>query len=284
MLERKRLVPEPAVGLNGDTLPVTFIYAIHMLAKMTVKKFIEECSSDTSKADNVGLLVSSIFAMPEFQYRGESLYTILAAKICHDCPVLYGVRGSEKTEEGRTRLGWRRYKEGGWVDVQTHNQRMTGLAAGFSSIALRDYSRSTTMKTPCPPDSWWNTVAAVVDTPVEEASDTQLTVLKYVIDGWEDKIFCLWGDLGLLQLSTSIRLFPGQMTSRSGAVLAIDGMWETLVKKWGFPTVGPPVGSAPPYSGMGHGFDSRSPVWGPTSPMHGLVVVNELSAMKTPTF
>lgn len=257
---RNELFPRPAVGLNEQNVPVTFIYAIHMLAKMAVKKFIEECSSDPSKADNVGLLVTVIFAMPEFQWRGGSMIDILTAKLRHDIPVLFGIRGSEQTEEGRVRLGWRR-NGSEWIDVHTHNQRMTGLAAGFSSIALRDFSKSTKMVNPYKPEHWWSAVTAIIETPVEETSDTQFTALKYMIEGWEAKIFCMWGDKGMAQIYNSIKHFPELQESKTAAVLAINAMWDTLAKKWGFRD----IGKCPPTLHLGYDVESRSlisPVWG----------------------
>lgn len=265
---REQTVPEPPQTLNAANLPMTFIYGLHILVKATFKKFADECSSDPKKADPVGLLVSSIFAMPEFTWRGESLIDIMVAKFRKDVPVLFGIRGSETTEQGRERIGWRRHKakDGGqWIDFNEHSNRMTGLAAGFSSIALRDFSRSSTMINPYKPPNWWFAMSAIVGTPDEATSDTQFIVLKYMIDGWESKIFNFYGDKAKMQLYTSIFVFPGKANEKTAAVRAVQALAETLKKQTGLVTDKCPTP-------MNATFGGFSPVWGPAppTPMEGI--------------
>jgi len=135
--------PEPKEGAthNGDQLPALLIFLLNQLSKSVIAQFIDEAGVSTAAADPVGILVASVFSQKDLLWRGKPLIDILMAKMRVVCPVLFGLRGSEKTEEGRARLGWKRIN-GNWIDDQTHNTRMTGLGAGYAAISLRDFSNS----------------------------------------------------------------------------------------------------------------------------------------------
>lgn len=229
---------------------MTFIYALNMLVKATCKKFTEECSTDPAQASFVGTIISGIFSMKEFQWRGGHFMDIMQAKFCKALPVVYGIRGSESTVEGRDRIGWRRHKTadgqpGDFYEAAEHYDRMTGLAAGFAALALRDYTNAPTRVNPFPPHNWWWGMTAIVNTPENETTATLFTVLRFMIQGYEQSLFNIFGDKGKDQLFTSLVVFPykgynNPEIKNKSAIKAIEAFAMKLHKEKGLlqpPTV-----------------------------------------------
>ncbi|ESZ93543.1 hypothetical protein SBOR_6085 [Sclerotinia borealis F-4128] len=200
--------PNPVEGAqnNGDQLPSLFIYLLNFFAKAIVSQFINEASVRPETADPIGVVAVSIFARDAFLWRGSSLIDILMAKMRVSIPTVFGIRGNEKTEEGRARIGWQR-TESGWIDDQSHSNRMVGLAAGYAAISLRDFSK-TRLTNPWPPTYYWRAVASIVSTPAQEASSTQYTVLRSLIEGWEQRFIDLYGVQAVAALRVALVDFP----------------------------------------------------------------------------
>jgi nucleoporin GLE1 len=178
-------------------------------------------------ADPVGVVAVQIFASNEFQFRGMPLIDILMAKFRVVCPVLWGVYGSDKTEEGRARLGWQRDDNRHWVTEQRHGERMTGLGAGFAAISLRNFSRSN-LKNPYPNAKYWEALANIVNVPGEQATQTHYIVLKAMIENYEIRFLEFYGNAALAALKKALVDFPRQAKERSAAVSALQVLPEVL--------------------------------------------------------
>lgn len=216
--------PQPVNGAvhNGDTLPSLYIYLLNIFVKGVVKQLASE-----QAADMYGVLVATIFASNDFKWRDESLIDILMAKMWKACPVLFGARGSEKTEEGRARLGWKKDLDT-WVTDQEHNIRMTGLGAGYAAISLRNFGRSR-LKNPYPPYHYWQTIATIVSTPAEAASPTQYNVLKSMIDGFEGRFIGFYGSAGVAALRVALIDFPARALDQTDpAVMSLKVIADKL--------------------------------------------------------
>ena len=222
--------PEPAPGAvnNGEQLPSLFIYLLNVFAKAIISQFIDEAGVSPRAADPIGVAAVSVFARLDNCWRGESMIDILMAKFRAVCPVLWGSRGSEKTEEGRARLGWKR-SEGVWVTDQQHNTRMTGLGAGYASIALRDFSK-TRLKNPYPPPKYWMTVAAIVGTPPTEASSTHYIVLRALIENFEQRFMMLYGSAGRAAIQIAVVDFPARAVATNAAVTSLKVLGDKLTR------------------------------------------------------
>ncbi|OBT52143.1 hypothetical protein VE04_08816 [Pseudogymnoascus sp. 24MN13] len=239
-------------AVNNGELPALFIYLMNIFAKAVVAQFIDEAGVTTKAAEPLGVVAVSIFANKDFVWRNESLIDILMCKMRVSCPVLFGLRGNEKTEEGRARLGWK--KDGGqWVSDQVHNTRMTGLGAGYAAIALRDFSK-TQMKNPWSPSNYWRTLASIVDTPPEEASNTQYRVLKVIIENSEQRFLQFYGDVGRHAMFVALVVFPARALDQSVAVKALAVLGDKLRRDVGlqFKLPTPRIG----------GFSTGRPIWG----------------------
>ena len=215
---------EPDVPNNGDTMPLLTIYLLNILAKASIAQFCSEAGANPTAAEPIGMILISIFANAKYLFREKSLIEILMAKFRIVCPVLFGVRGNDKTEEGRARLGWKKDANDNWISEQEHNDRMTGLGAGFASICLRDFSKSK-LRNPWPATHYWFALASISSTPQGETSSTQFVVTKALIDNYTHKFVNLFGDMGVRALHVVLEDFPrkapeGNVAASSLQVLA----------------------------------------------------------------
>jgi nucleoporin GLE1 len=226
--------PAPVEGShnNGSTLPVLFIYLLNLFSKAVISQFIDEAGASPKTADPIGVIAVSIFAQAELCWRGASLIDILICKMRVVCPVLFGIRGNEKTEEGRARLGWWRGEGGEWVSDQIHNTRMTGLGAGYAAISLRDFSKSSNTN-PYPPTKYWQSMASIVNTPPEEASSTQFIVLKAMIENYEQRFMGFYGIAARAALQVALVDFPGRAQENTVAVSSLKVLGDKLQRDVG---------------------------------------------------
>jgi nucleoporin GLE1 len=209
---------------NGTHMPSLTIYLLNILAKAALSQFCSEAGANPKTADPIGVILVSVFSQEKFCWRGQSLIDIVIAKFRILCPVLFGIRGNEKTEEGRAKLGWKKDQNGNWISEQEHNDRMTGLGAGYASICLRDFSRSR-LNNPFPSTNYWFSLAAITSTRPEDTSSTQFVVLKAMIDNYTVSFLKMYGDMGVRALHVALEDFPrraaaGNVAASSLQVLA----------------------------------------------------------------
>lgn len=209
---------------NGEHMPLLTIYLLNILAKSAIAQFCSEAGANPKTADPIGVILVSVFAQRRFSWRGRSLIDIVIAKFRILCPVLFGVRGNDKTEEGRAKLGWKKDQNGNWISEQEHNDRMTGLGAGYASISLRDFSKSQLFN-PWPATNYWFSLASITCTRPDDTSSTQFVVLKAMIDNHTAHFLRIYGDMGVRALHVALEDFPhkaaaGNVAASSLQVLA----------------------------------------------------------------
>jgi nucleoporin GLE1 len=235
LVDPSQFVHSPRDAVEGaqhnDQLPSMFIYLLNHLSKAIINQFINECSANPRAADPIGVATAHIFSDPGFHWRGQSLIDVLIAKYRIVCPVLFGLRGSEKTEQGRQRLGWQR-KRGTWATEQEHMDRMTGLGAGYAAISLRDFQRSK-KENPWPPRKYWEAFAKIVNTPPQEISDTQCNVLKAMIDHYEQRFIGFYGTAGIAALRLALVDFPASAPAKTTPVTSLQVHAQLLKKDAG---------------------------------------------------
>ena len=205
------------------------VYLLNVFAKAIVSQFIAEASMDPKQADPIGTVASHIFALDAHRWNNTTLIDILFAKLHVVCPVLFGIRGSEATNEGKIRLGWWREEKGGpFISDQGHNDRMTGLGAGFAAISLRNYERARHTN-PYPPFNYWKAFSYIVNVPLNERTDTHCVVLKAMIDSNEERFLTFFGDTALVALRYAVLEYPREMKKGMGQ-MALAGLADTMRK------------------------------------------------------
>ncbi|EFQ29847.1 GLE1-like protein [Colletotrichum graminicola] len=219
---------EPVEGAvnNGPQLPALFIYLLNILAKAIIQQFANEGGANPRSAEPVGIVTAQIFSNKDYQWRGASMIDILIAKFRVACPVLFGSRGSDKTENGRKAIGWKK-EDGNWVPEQAHNDRMTGLGAGFAAIALRDFSKASKTN-PYPPTNYWKAMAQIINSPPQLVSNTQYIVLKSMIDGHEQRFINFYGNAAIAALRMALVEFPKRAPPGATAAQALQVLADVL--------------------------------------------------------
>lgn len=204
--------------------PALLVYLLNIFAKAIVSQFINEAGVSPKSADPIGIIASHIFAVTDFRWQGLSLIDILLAKLHVACPPLFGIYGSESTSEGKRRLGWWLEEPGGpFVPVQRHNERMTGLGAGFAAISLRNYEKARA-ENPFPDYHYWKALAAISNVPPQEITQTHYVILKAMIEGYETKFIGFFGAAAVAALRHALidlpRMGPPSVAAKSLAGLA----------------------------------------------------------------
>lgn len=223
--------PEEGAVYNDATLPSLFIYLINICAKGIINQYINECGANPKAADPIGVVTAQIFSNKDFQWRGQTLIDILLAKFHKACPVLFGIRGNAKTERGRLALGWR--KDGpSWESEKSHNDRMTGLGAGFAAMSLRDFSK-TSKTNPYPPTNYWKALANIVNTPENEITNTQMVVLRSMIEGYEQRFITFYGNAAVAALRVALVEFPEKAVGKTTTAVAVQSLAKVLQSEAG---------------------------------------------------
>ena len=158
--------PWPTTPNTNTQVSGLFIYLVNMLVKYAMKQLpIAATTTAYNAIDPIGILVSFALSVSDFRIHGNHFADILLAKYHRRCPVLFGIYGSESTEQGRLRLGWPREIDGTWAPLQEHLDNTTGYAIGFAAVVLRDYSRMKGETSALPPWHFWRSLAALVNLP-----------------------------------------------------------------------------------------------------------------------
>lgn len=211
---------------NDDTLPSLFIYLLNICAKGIIAQFINECGANPRAAEPIGISAAQIFSNPDFHWRGSSLIDILLSKFRIVCPVLFGQRGNDKMERGRLALGWKR-EGASWITEQNHNDRMTGLGAGFAAVALRDFGKSSKIN-PYPPYHYWTALARILNTPAGETSNTQYVVVRAMIEHHESRFLNMYGSAAMAALKLALVDFPKKAPAGAPAAGSLMALAEVL--------------------------------------------------------
>lgn len=217
---------QPANASNQG--PAVLLFLLNHFAKKIVSQFISESAVDSKSADVIGVLAVTVFARPQYLFNGQSLIDLLWAKYHKCCPVLFGITGSERTQTGRMKLGWK-MEDGSFIRDQEHFSRMSGLGAGFAALSLRDFSKSRNAN-PVPNRIYWESLARILNTPAQEVQPTHFVVLKAMIENYVPRIIATFGGAGLAVLRQALIEFPREKGSQDDkgrkipAVTAVQGM------------------------------------------------------------
>ncbi|KAI8633038.1 GLE1-domain-containing protein [Xylariaceae sp. FL1651] len=224
---------EPMEGAvhNSTHLPSLFLYLLNIFAKTIINQFINECGAQPKAADPIGVIAAMVFSNKAHLWRGKTLIDILMAKFRVACPVLFGYRGSEKTEQGRLRLGWKR-DGAGWTPEQQHIDKMKGLAVGYAAVSLRDFSKSPNTN-PWPPSKYWTTLARIVNTPPSEISNTQCVVLRSMIETYEERFLHFYGSAAIAALRSALIDFPNKAETKTPGASGLQVLAQMLKRDIG---------------------------------------------------
>ncbi|KAI7369648.1 hypothetical protein KC354_g1804 [Hortaea werneckii] len=210
-------------------------------AKSAISQLIQEAGMETETADGVGVLLVTIFSVPNYRWNGQSLIDVLWAKYHVVCPPLFGITGNQKTVAGRKRLGWWVDGDGdtanAFISDELHYQRMRGLGAGFSALTLRDFSRSANPN-PAPNRLWWESLARILNLPPGHPQLTHYVLVKALLADHIPRILQIFASAGKAVIRKATGEFPQKGPRRENGmpfseVTALDSLPATLASKQG---------------------------------------------------
>lgn len=236
----------PSLNLNdNDAARITdqAAYFICVLAQQVVKIFTSYVHGAPERAEPIGIMLTSIFALKELQFprqgsdlaekeRSQSLFPVFLAKYHRVCPALFGISANQGTLLGKQRLGWAMLPaadEGAskttFVSDQTHYDRMTGLAIGYSSFALRNFSAAS-VSNPYPPVHFWKSLAQIINMSPELVQPTHVCILRHMFgSGGIGRFLLFFGAVGVAVLREAYVEFPKRLPEamkKDSFVLELD--------------------------------------------------------------
>lgn len=200
-----------------------------MFAQQIVKILVSYVIGEPKRAEPIGLMISTIFGNPQIQYerRGDSamkqsLFPILLAKYHRVCPALFGITGDQTTSAGKLKMGWAlqpapddNAPKTTFVGEQDHYDRMKGLAIGYASFALRNFSNQQAMSNPYPPINFWRSVAMINNLPPDQVQPTHVLVLRWMFgSGGIDRFLLFYGAVGVAVLREVFVEFPKKLPQK----------------------------------------------------------------------
>ncbi|KAI7628822.1 hypothetical protein KC343_g5589 [Hortaea werneckii] len=232
------LYPEqpPTSSTAERRYPACLLYLLSRFAKSAIAQLIQEAGMETETADGVGVLLVTIFSVPNYRWNGQSLIDVLWAKYHVVCPPLFGITGSQNTPAGRKRLGW--WTENGvFLSEELHYQRMRGLGAGFSALTLRDFSRSANPN-PAPNRLWWEALARILNLPPGHPQLTHYVLVKALLADHVPRILQIFAAAGKAAIRKATAEFPQRGPRRENGVpfsevTALDSLPVTLASRQG---------------------------------------------------
>lgn len=177
----------PALSNEAEAqYPAFLLYVWICFEKSVLKQFHKEASSeDGGVTQEIGLISASLLADQRYMWKGIPMTDIILAKLHRVCPILFGIRGTMATIEGRKRLGW--------LNPDSENdygEAMTGYGSGYASLSLRQFSG----KSPAIPMSdYWRAVVSICNTPSEALYPGHFMVLKGLLRDYVKKFLAFYG-------------------------------------------------------------------------------------------
>lgn len=210
--------------------PALLVFLLNMFSKFCLEQFMKEGAVSTKSADPIGILIAQVFSTPEFKYQGQyTMIDILIAKFHFLSPVAWGIWGVEGNTAGMRRMGWR-VKEGGNARASIFYDRMTGLGAGFASLALRNFENSKNPN-PFPNSNYWRALGNIINVPPKDIQPTHLVFLKAMIEGQEERILTFFGSAGKAALRKALLDFPASVPEQTAYTRSLTLLAEIMAKE-----------------------------------------------------
>ncbi|KAK5947035.1 hypothetical protein PMZ80_001181 [Knufia obscura] len=208
---------------NTTTITDRAAFLLCTLTQTVVKIFTSYVHGAPERAEPVGTMLASVFAQPDLQFSRsdgttQSLFPIFLAKYHRVCPALFGITADQSTSAGKQKMGWALNPapdddtpKTTFVTDQTHYDRMTGLAIGFSSFGLRNFS-ATANKNPYPSTHFWKSLAQIINLPPDQVQPSHLCVLRYMFGhGGIYRFLLFFGSVGVAVLREAFVEFPKRL-------------------------------------------------------------------------
>ena len=241
----------------NTTIPSLTLYVLTIFSKAVVSAFAGECAVNPRAAEPIGTLVAQIFALHDLQYplaqqsstsdtpKTTSLIPILLCKLLTSAPHLLSL--SQPTPYAssaqKLRMGHRLESETNTagsakslIPPSRQLDRLSGLGAGYTSISLRNFSRSK-MINPYPPRLFWTALTGLLTTPAPNIEVGHVALVKAMLETGYERIMLFWGNAGVALLREAGIHWPARLIAdpkirvKEGIAAAVKGM-EVMIENW----------------------------------------------------
>lgn len=205
--------------------PAFLLYMWIVFEKCLLKQFDKEAANeDGGIIEKLGLIAASLLADQKYMLKGIPMTDIVLAKLHRICPILFGIRGSMATPQGRARLGWLD-KHG--LTANSYGQRMLGMGWGFAALSLRQFSgRSPAIAMA----EYWRAVVSICNTPSNDLHAGHFMVLKGLLRDFVKKFIAYYGAQAMGVLRRATKELPARAPKRiadsADVVKVLADRWE----------------------------------------------------------
>lgn len=153
--------------------PLAYKWILNFISKAIVSQAESEARVKPESALPLGKLAINLLA------KYPELKELLLARFIKKCPFIIGYSCNIDTEEGRSRMGWKRQSNNKWEEDTSYDERMGGMVTLFAVIT----------RLPLPPEyiqtqqhpfpiSWsWRMLARIANTPKQLLTNTHFVAL-----------------------------------------------------------------------------------------------------------
>jgi nucleoporin GLE1 len=210
--------------------PAYLLYLFMCFMKLTLKQFKAQASgTDTRILQEVGLIAASLLGDKKYMWLGTiPLSDLFVAKLHHNCPLLFGVRGTMDTAQGRIRLGLIPYK-GQEPTEKEYRETMRGLGAGYAAMSLRSFTGASPA---IPMAEYWRAVVSICNTPTEDLWPGHFSVLHGLLGDYHTKFVQHYGVQAAAVLRRAVvdlpRRAPPRCKDTAGTVAVLPLNWKMV--------------------------------------------------------
>ena len=216
--------PIPQLANEAEAgYPAFLLYVWICFEKFLLKQFEKEAANEDGRIiQEIGLIAASLLGDQKYMWKGIPLTDIMLAKLHRACPILFGIRGTMNTTEGRIRLGCTPN-----TTLDAYNQRLRGVGAGYAAMSLRTFAS----KAPALPISeYWRAIVSICNTPPEYLWPGHFAILSGLIRDSYKKFLTFYGVAaqGVLRRAT-IDLparAPERCKDAAGTVSVLPESWK----------------------------------------------------------
>ncbi|KAF2018731.1 hypothetical protein BU24DRAFT_103827 [Aaosphaeria arxii CBS 175.79] len=185
--------------------PQLMLYAYICIEKQVLKQFEQEAANEDGRIiSELGAIVASLLIDKNYVWREVPMTDLILAKMHRVCPILFGIRGNMSTAAGQARLGWINIA-GAPPEVNSYNQRMLGLGAGFAALSLRHVPQPAV-----PMSEYWRAVAAISNTPAGDLFGGHFMVMKGLLRDNAKKFVNFYGVAAVALLRKATFTLPAR--------------------------------------------------------------------------
>ncbi|EGD98284.1 hypothetical protein TESG_05663 [Trichophyton tonsurans CBS 112818] len=223
--------PPNIANAQNPQVPALWVYLLNILAKSVLAQLMAEAGVTTKCAEPLGVLTGPDIFMDAFA-TGPSMIEIdiLLAKYRFLYPERFYGDQSTRPRKSSKLAGSEKRRNGPFISTQLHEERMTGLGAGYAAIALRNFAKSP-RQNPYPNSNFWKSLSYIVNVPPAEVQDTHLVVLTAMLRYSAPRIVNFWGDMGVLALRQAIVLFPAKLPRKSTQRAMVEDLRDILARE-----------------------------------------------------